>query len=154
MKARSKAAPASVAKARVLLGILCSLALWPVVQRQLVTRFEIDPWKFAGFAMYATWTGTVVVPLEPAPGGGLTPMDETALPAFARDALHRFRRDRPALGKLLPPDELAQTLFAARPEIDGLVVAIQRMQLDPKTARIISTKQTRPFVREKAPESQ
>jgi len=42
-----------VVKRRLALALLAFVAAWPLVHRALVARFELDPWKHAGFAMYA-----------------------------------------------------------------------------------------------------
>ena len=42
------------AKARVVGTLLLLVAVWPLAHRQLVVRFDVNPWKLYGFAMYCT----------------------------------------------------------------------------------------------------
>jgi hypothetical protein len=125
-----------VVKRRLALGLLGFVALWPLAHRALVARFEIDPWKLSGFAMYATPSlpvlAAVLVPRE----GKLELLDEAALPVAAREALARFRVERLALGRLRAPDGVARALLAARPDLAGCAVLVQRTTLDPRTARM------------------
>lgn len=116
-------------------ALLAFVALWPFAQRALVARFEIDPWKLGGFAMYATPTLPVLVAVLTAQAGRLAPVDEASLPRDARARLDRFRVERVALGRFREPRDAARAILAARPELHGVVVVVQRTTLDPSTAR-------------------
>ena len=56
--------------------------------------------------------------------------------------------DRHALGQLQSPDDLGDALLEARPDLPWVVVAVQRMSLDAKTARMTSTREQYRFERE------
>ncbi len=134
------------ARCHFVFGLLLLLALWPPIHRGLVARYAIDPWKLGGFAMYATYATTLTALFEPVPGG-LALLTEERLPDEARRALLDFRARRSALGEWASPDELAAAVFAARPDLRGFVVVVQRLWLDPETARIASRKWTLPMER-------
>ena len=138
-------------KRRLALTLLAALALWPLAHRVLVARYDLNPWKLAGFAMYATPTPPVLVVVLQDADGRPAPLDERALPAPARRALDRFRAERHALGRLRRPDDLAQALFRARPDLDALWVLVQRMQLDPATARMTSVRERFAYERDWKP---
>lgn len=138
-------------KRRLVLTLLATLALWPLVHRVLVARYDLNPWKLAGFAMYTTPTPPVLVVVLHDAGGRLAALDERALPVPARRALDRFRAERHALGRLRRPDDLARALFRARPDLDVLVVLVQRIQLDPATARMTSVRERFAYERESRP---
>lgn len=128
-------------------AILCWATLWPLVHRALVERYDINPWKLGGFAMYTTPTPPVLVVALEGRQGALKPVDETALPDTARRALRDFRADRHALGELQTAEGVGRALLNARPDLDWVVVAVQRMKLDRQTARMTSTRQQYVFER-------
>lgn len=132
----------------VLLGVLAAVGLWPLVHRALVARYDINPWKLAGFAMYSVPTPPVQVVLFEKAGKGLRPLDEQALPGAASIELQRFRRTRYALGDLARPDGVGRAVLAARPDLAWVVIATQRMQLDPATARMTSVRSQYTYHRE------
>jgi hypothetical protein len=105
-----------------------------------VARFEIDPWKLGGFAMYATPSLPILVATFTPEAGRLTLLDESSLPAGVRARLDRFRVERVALGRLREPRDAARAILAARPELHGLVV-VQRATLDPRTARTTASRE-------------
>lgn len=123
-------------KRRLALALLAFVAAWPLVHRALVARFELDPWKHAGFAMYAAPSLPVLAAVLAPEAGALVLLDEESLPAGARAALERFRVERLALGRLRQPDDVARAVLAARPELAGVAVQVQRTTLDPRSARM------------------
>ena len=40
-------------KRRLVIAFLIGFALWPAVHRGLVAAYDVNPWKLAGWAMYA-----------------------------------------------------------------------------------------------------
>ena len=79
--------------------LLVFVALWPFVHLGLVARYEINPWKLGGFAMYTTPVPPVqVVLFEQGRAGGMTPIDERLLPPLT--LLHHLQLlQRPNLKK-------------------------------------------------------
>ena len=122
-------------------ALLGFVALWPLAQRALVARFAIDPWKLGGFAMYATPTLPVLVGVFAPQAGRLDLLDEASLPAEARTRLDRFRVERVALGRLREPRDAARAILAARPDLHGVVLVVQRTTLDPRTARTTASRE-------------
>lgn len=123
---------------RVVSGILLAVALWPLAHRGLVARYHIDPSRFAGWASHATAVVPEIAVLFEKQGSGLGVLDERTLPRPARDALERFRERRTAYGDLVRADDLARAVFAARSDLAWVLVATQRLRLDPATARMTS----------------
>lgn len=121
---------------RLALALLGFVALWPLAHRALVARLELDPWKLSGFAMYTTPSLPVLAGVLAPRDGKIELVDEAALPVAARDALARFRLERLALGRLRRPDDVARALLAARPDLAGCAVLVQRTTLDPRTAYV------------------
>ncbi len=134
------------AKRAVVATVLAWLAFWPLVHRGVVARYEINPWKLGGFAMYTVYWSSKVALFEPTPAG-LRFIDDRRLAPEARRVLRRFRGQRNALGRLREPDDVARAVFAAHRDLDRLVVVVQRLWLDPDTARIDSAKTQYPYER-------
>jgi hypothetical protein len=135
-------------KRSVVLAVLAVVALWPLAHRALVALWGIHPWKLSSWAMYASPVPPSLTLVLVPEGRHWTPLDEAALPASARSVLRDFRRDRTALGWLRPPSDVAEAVFEADPDLEALVVAIQRFELDHESARITSVKDQYTYVRE------
>ncbi len=121
---------------RMALAAIAFVALWPLVHRGLVAAYDVNPWKLGGWAMYTAATPPVlVVAFEPRGQGGV-PIDRTKLPVYAQQALQRFELRRHVLGNLHRPDEFAAHVLRARSDLSEVVILVQRMVLDPETARM------------------
>ncbi len=110
--------------------------LWPPLQRLGVARWDVNPWKLGGFAMYAVPTPPVLVVVFEATREGFRPLDPRGFPDPVRREYDAFRMRRHALGALHEPEALARAVLVARPGWDGVVIAVQRMFLDPGSARM------------------
>ncbi|MDG2307107.1 MAG: hypothetical protein P8R42_21150 [Candidatus Binatia bacterium] len=135
---KSPGPPAPVAgwKVAVVLAVIAFVAVWPLVHRGLVALYDVNPWKLGGWAMYTTATPPVlVVAFEPRGDGGV-PLDRRQFPAYVQQALGQFEMRRHVLGNLHRPDAFASLVLQARPDLERVVVLVQRMALDPSTARM------------------
>ena len=121
-------------------AVVASAALWPLVHRGVVARFDVNPWKLGGLAMYAAVTPPVLVGLFEARPGGYRVIDPRPLPLWVRQRLEGFERERHALGDLRRPDDLARAVLEARPDLAELSLLVQRMRLDPSSAAMVSRK--------------
>ena len=128
----------SQAKRAVAVAILLWVCLWPLAHRILVATWDVNPWKLGAFAMYTTPTPPVQVVLFRKGSDGLVPIDERTLTPAARAVLDRFRVERHALGRLRRPDDVGRATLRSSPDLEWLVVAVQRMLLDLRSARMTS----------------
>lgn len=122
-------------------AVVLAVALWPLVHPLVVAELDSDPWKLGGFAMYTSYQTTLVVLFEPMPQG-LRVLPDENLSAGVRRARQEFRARRNSLGRGVRPDDLARRVYAEHPEWERLAVVVQRLWLDPETARIDSEKTT------------
>ena len=125
------------AKRRFVLGFLVCLVAWPPAHRFLVASAEIDPWRLCGWAMYCTPKLRVEVVLVPERAGRPIELD---LPASLREEADRFAERRAVLGRLVDPALLARDALSHL-DIDSVVVTIQHHRLDPRTNRIVGTRE-------------
>ena len=96
--------------------------------------------------MYTTYSTSLAALFQVTPAG-LRLVDEATLPPASRRAFAGFRAERSALGLLRTPDDAVRTIYAERPDLENLVVVVQRLWLDPADGRIASAKRSYPFAR-------
>lgn len=124
-------------KRRVVGVFLIAFALWPLIHRDLVWRYDVDPWKLFGFAMYSApgpMKTVRVFPMSQAGRGQMLDFERYA-PAEQR-AVDRFRQRRRALGRLASMEPLGQRMLELHPDWEGATVAVVTLALDRKTARL------------------
>lgn len=120
------------AKKNGVAALLVSLALWPVVHLFLSTRYEIDPWEFMGWGMYALPSPQVHVRIERLIDGRpyvIRPSDATL------ERLDAFSTARTRFGLFAKVEELGPEILALEPEMEGIVVILRRWELDRESAR-------------------
>jgi hypothetical protein len=124
-------------KRRLVKVFLIAFALWPLAQFALVTRFEVSPWKLAGWAMYTAPTKQVgVAVFAVRPGRPPQRLAEATLPEPVSSELRRFVDRRRTLGRLASPDAIGRELFARRSDLAWTVVAVETRHLDRDSAMI------------------
>ena len=121
---------------------LALLAAWPLLHIALVRAYDVNPWKLAGWGMYAAPQLDPVVHVE-----CLTP-DEvgryelgTVLPDWERE-FNDFVRRRRGLGQLAKPDALGRKLLQLYPAILGVEITVERPSLNRRTGMIESKSTT------------
>ncbi|HSQ00629.1 MAG TPA: hypothetical protein VL049_25680, partial [Candidatus Dormibacteraeota bacterium] len=75
------------AKQRLVVSVLAVLALWPLAHRALVWRYDLDPWRFFGWAMYCTPRLPVDVSLFAVEDGARVPVELASLTRAQRGAV-------------------------------------------------------------------
>ncbi len=124
-------------KQRIFGGVLIAMVLWLPVHRFLVVEYQANPWKFAGWAMYALPQPAVRVEFfgVASDSGELRPLvvDQTVPPM--REAVVDFLTHRKHAGTLVRPDELADPVFELYPSVEMLALVVTHVAVDPDTAR-------------------
>lgn len=137
-------------KKRLLAVGLVLFAIWPLVQHVLVMRYDVNPWKLAGWAMYCLptpkprlWIHTL--------GPQATEISwETESPEL-RDAVGRFGQRLWVFGGLAgTPARVAEMVLADRPEVAGIEVTATRLVFEPTTAVFRTQTRTWTFARDAA----
>lgn len=132
------------AKKKLTAALIAIFLAWPVVHLAAAHVFEINPWKFAGFGMYA-----VPVPEYTMAVTGYTSDNRsfTAWPGEVREAGDAFLKRRKNYGRLANPRAMANAAFDAVPAVDRIEIVITHAYLDPKTSRIASESRTYTYKR-------
>jgi hypothetical protein len=126
-----------VGRRRAVAGVLVALAAWPVFHGALVARYEVDPWKLFGWAMYAVppiveTDVSVFEKLAP----GWRPLHPGRLDEDERAALSLFLARHRALGVLAKPEAFARAYLSRRPEVSALALEVALTTLDRESARL------------------
>lgn len=124
-------------KQRAVIGMLLVVAFWPLVHRALVARYDLNPWKFFGFAMYCVPTLEPQIRLHVDYGGRIEALDPSPRHfARVRFEIEAFKHDRGIWGDLATPDRIAQALFDVLTRVEGLEVEVIDPYFDLETSRI------------------
>ncbi|MCH2376635.1 MAG: hypothetical protein MK538_20800 [Planctomycetes bacterium] len=120
-------------KRRWVIILLVLLTFWPLAHRVLVAKFNVNPWKLAGWAMFCVPNPkTKVRPYGISKDGTKGPF--TATPEDIYE-INIYNHRRGILGSLAPhPDEIAKRVLARHPELEGVGVNIYQYHVDLKTA--------------------
>jgi hypothetical protein len=129
-------------KKRILFAILGLLAIWPLVHVVLVARLELDPWRFCGFAEYATPSEYQQIFMIELRGDMEVHLHHSWFTRDTRDVYRRYRKQRTTFGKLAPPHELAEAILAERPDIEGLKILLARDRISAETSHSVTTPAT------------
>ena len=117
-------------------ALLTVFTVWPLVHIGLVKRYDVNPWKLAGWGMYSAPQLPAWVQLF-----GLTSDSvgiyelQTVQPAL-QPAVDRFLRRRRGLGQLAEPDALARAMLEYYPAVDGVRIVVVQPFLDRETGMI------------------
>lgn len=134
-------------KQRLVVAMLAVLAAWPLAHRALVVRYDLDPWRFFGWAMYCTPKLPATISLFAIEDGVRQPVEIRSLSRDGRRAIAVLRRRRSLWGTLASPDRAGQALLAARPDAEAVEVVVSKLYLNPTTASIDTHVETHRFAR-------
>ena len=134
-------------KQRLVVAVLAALAVWPLAHRALVWRYDIDPWRFFGWAMYCTPKLPAEVALFAVEHGVRVPVEPSSLSDEQREAIDALRARRSLWGTLASPARAGAAPRAARPEAAAVEGGVPTWHLDPATATIATHEETHRFPR-------
>lgn len=140
MEARTKTAIVATA--------LAALTAWPLVHLWLVARYDVSPWKLAGWGMYSA-PRSRSLGMEVFGRRADGPLDHLTQPspdvrALASTYLERHRW----LRKLVHPTALAEAVAAARPDWNEVKIVVFEPALDRTSAMIAMSVLVHRYVRE------
>jgi hypothetical protein len=130
--------------------------MWPLAQRLLVARFDVDPWRLGGWGMYSVPGRKYRIDLMVAE----PPFSSSASPASSLRTLRRsevspeflrefssWRERRSVLGRLVPLSGIARRFFDTHPAFEVLEIREKTARLEPGTALMREVLSTHRFDR-------
>lgn len=123
-------------KRSVVHGLLVALTAWPVVHIGLVKARDLNPWKLAGWGMYAAPQLPAYARVFCLTSDDIGVYELSTVPPEVTPSLDAFLGRRRALRKLIRPDALAESLLGAYSAIDGVRIEVVQPVLDAKTGVI------------------
>ena len=126
---------------------LILFAVWPAVQIGLVKRYDVNPWKLAGWGMYSAPQIPCDVRVF-----GLTPdtvgiYELKTIQPELQPALEEFLRWRRGLRNLAEPDDLARAVLDYYSAIDGVSILVVQPVLNRHTGKIEEESTTYDYLR-------
>jgi len=115
---------------------LVALTVWPAVHIALVKRYDVNPWKLAGWGMYSAPQLPSYVQLTCLTPDSVGRYELGSLQPELEPKLQEFLLLRRHLGRLVEPDELARALLDYYPAIDGVDVTVVEPVLNPRSGMI------------------
>jgi len=138
----------TVAKQRAVALLVAALALWPLVHFALTRAYGIDPWKYFGWAMYATPppSRSEVAVVVRSGSGDLT-LSRAQLSGKSRLELERFQDRRARWGSLATPRLLATRLFDEHLDVRSITVVVTTPRLSPRDGYVYANAQQYEYLR-------
>ncbi|MAE67056.1 MAG: hypothetical protein CMJ18_22575 [Phycisphaeraceae bacterium] len=117
--------------------LICAVYMvWPLIHRWVVAAWDMNPWRFGGFAMYATPPAMHTMTITEVREDRRAIVPDGDLPAKFQERKLRYLIRRGVLGRLLPPNATAKAYFDVRPGMSHIEVSMARDVLDATSARI------------------
>ena len=131
----------SPAKIRIVAAMLTAFTVWPLVHYQLVRRYGLDPWKFAGWAMYTSPTYMPKVEIFELRDGVRVKIPLIGARLAAAAATHeRFRTEALRWGSLASTDALASQVRVGLATREPIEIVITRFFVDRESDRVSATR--------------
>lgn len=120
-------------------GFLGIMLMWPIVQMALAKHYDLNPWKFFAWGMYSRTPFTLDLRLSPMTRAGTSPAPMPDWSEATREAGSTFIERRKWWGGLLSPDAVAEVTLRDHPELQGVLVQVTRLAVNPETSRLEMT---------------
>lgn len=124
-------------KRRLVHAFLVVFTLWPLAQHGLVRRYDVSPWKLAGWGAYAAPRIDPTVQLYVVENGRGRKLSDAELPGDLAADARAYAQRRADLGRWNDaPDTIGAGLLARFPQ-EGVLVVVQMRHIDPVTRRTV-----------------
>jgi len=125
-------------KERLVLALLALVAAWIPGHALVVARFDLNPWKWFGWAMYTV--PPPVIRCYPVAMPEQRMLEPDGLPPATRERVlattRAFLQARADVGAWIEPDECAEAFFEAFPGVDVLAIQVQRLEVRRESATL------------------
>lgn len=124
-------------KSRIVTALLAAVTVWPLVQLALVARYDVSPWKLAGWGMYSTPRFDRVGMEVYGRRAGGAEEQLTAPSAAVATAATAFLESYRWLRALAPQDAFTDAILADHPQWDQVRLVVFRPDLDARTGMVV-----------------
>jgi hypothetical protein len=115
---------------------LTLFTVWPAVHLGLVARYEVNPWKLAGWGMYAAPQFPAEVRVLCHTPDAVGTYELRTIQPEIEPAMLAFLERRLGLGRIAEPANFARALLDFYPAIDGVSIVVLQPILDRRTGLI------------------
>jgi hypothetical protein len=126
-------------KRRIVTTLLAVITAWPLAQLALVHRYDVSPWKLAGWGMYSTprfdHVGMEVYGRRADGQQEQLTMPSPDVAAEATKFLESYR----CLRALAPRDAFAGAILNDHPDWESVRLIVFRPDLDARTRMVVMT---------------
>jgi hypothetical protein len=112
------------AKRRAVLALLWAVGLWPALHVGLSFAVGLNPWKLAGWGMYAAPQIPATLRIVAHTPDEVGTYELRTLQPELQPVAERFLRSRLGLGRLIEPRELGAALLELYPAVDGFTIEV------------------------------
>ncbi len=134
-------------KRSVVHGLLVALTAWPAVHIGVVKARDLNPWKLAGWGMYAAPQLPPYARVFCLTSDEVGVYELSTVPPEVTPVLESFMERRRVLRKLVQPHALAEALLDAYSAIDGVRIEVVQPVLDTESGMIEERAVTYEYVR-------
>ena len=122
----------ALSRRRIVAGLIVLYLVWPLIQQQLVRVYRVDPWKFAGWAMYTAPNARVRIHLF-----GVDTTEQVVhlswrMSSGLRSAVSEYAHSRRTLGLFVQPEPIANQLLIDRPDFREWTIVVEQVGLTPR----------------------
>jgi hypothetical protein len=122
-------------KVNVLSAAIAVVLIWPLIHAVMVRMFDVNSWKFGGWAMYSRLGPHVEVSIYRGAVSQADKLDLATMPAAVQSAAREYRDSTSQYGTLVRPDALSTAALNAVPA-RAVVVQRDSFFLDAETDRL------------------
>ena len=125
-------------KRRLVIILLAVFTFWPLVHRVLVARYDVNPWKLCGLAMFCVPNPQTELHVMNASGAQLRLIPKEVITPTDLAAAKKFRMHRNLVGRLVSHRSLGRTILQEHPEFDRILIRVVTARVDRETAMFTS----------------
>jgi hypothetical protein len=120
---------------------------WPAAHLGLVQRYDVNPWKLAGWGMYSAPQFPAEIRVVCHTPDAVGAYELRTIQPELEPAMLAFLERRLGLGRIVEPAQFARALLDFYPAIDGVSITVLQPTLDPRTGMIKESPSTHSYSR-------
>jgi len=123
-------------KHRLVFILLLLFAAWPLVHYGLVQRYQLDAWKYGGWAMYVVPARNPELRASIRVEDEWQPLDVERMDDVLRGEALRFAHKRRVQSFRVEPSDLGRVILERHAEVQETRITVDDFKIDPETGRV------------------